>query len=363
MEYKILVFTPFYPPYQGGASTFFSNLITSLSDEYNFFVITSYHRDRPIIATEGKATIYRVIPRFESLHSIFRLPLEAMPALIFGIFVLLFKRIQLIHSHSTSYATLGISLTALLSRCPIIYDCQDESFPPRLVKTGNTPLWFSCAPNIDDILVNSGVPRSKIVRIPVSNPPYIGDYKEKKSNDYTKFRIIFVGSIRELKGISILLKSFRELVTEYDAHLVIVGEGKKETDVQEFIEETCLSGDTELTGRLSHRDTLLQISSADVLVLPSRSEGLPRVILEALQLGTPVITTDVGSITEVVTDRYNGLIIEPSPKALHSALREMYENPEFRRTLTENAKESNERNWEKAVQQVSSSYRRVLEST
>lgn len=354
---RILLFTPFYPPYSGGASTFFSNLVDSLSDEFRYVVITSYHRDRPIVTVEDEATIYRVIPRIEWLPFPVRLLIESIPAFFFSLFLLLVKDINLIHSHSTSFATIGMATSAVVTRQPIIYDCQDEAFPPRLIKTGTTPYLFSCAPNIDELLVANGIPEEKIVRVPVSNPPYIREYIPMDTSDEAELRVIFVGSLRELKGVSLLLEGFRVLASEHDdVELVVVGEGNKEDEISDFVSRHGLSDQVELRGRLSHRDTLAQIAEADVLVLPSRSEGLPRVVTEALELGTPVVASRAGSIDEIVTDSDNGLLIERTADAISDELERLYHNKELRRSLAENAKETSKRDWEKAIEAVSEAY-------
>lgn len=355
---RILLFTPFYPPYSGGASTFFSNLVDSLSDEFRYFVITSYHRDRPIVAMKNEATIYRVVPRIEWLPFPVRLLIESVPAFIISLFLQLDKDIDLIHSHSTSFATIGLATSAVLTRQPIIYDCQDEAFPTQLIKTGTTPFWFSCAPNIDELLMENGIPEEKIIRIPVTNPPYIKEYTPMGTSDEGEFRVIFVGSLRELKGVSLLVKGFRILASDHDdVELVIVGEGEEDDKISEFVSRHGLSDQIKMKGRLSHRDTLAQIAEADVLVLPSRSEGLPRVVTEALELGTPVVASRAGAIDEIVTDGENGLLIERTADAITDGLERLYQNKELRRRLAENAKETSEMDWEQAVQAVSEAYR------
>jgi len=354
---RILLFTPFYPPYAGGASTFFSNLVDFLSDEFRYFVITSYHHDRPVVTVEDETTIYRVIPRIEWLPFPVRLLIESVPAFFFGLFLLLAKNIDLIHSHSTSFATPGMASSAVVTRRPIIYDCQDEAFPPRLIKMGITPFWFSCAPNIDELLMTNGIPEEKIVCVPVSNPPYTREYIPTDILDECDFRVIFVGSFRELKGVSLLLEGFRLLASNHDdVELVMVGEGEKEDEISEFISRHGLSDQVELMGRLSHRDTLAQIAEANVLVLPSRSEGLPRVVTEALELGTPVVASRAGTIDETVTDGENGLLIERTADAIAGGLERLYQDEEFERMLAENAKETSKRDWEKVVQVVSNAY-------
>ena len=64
-----------------------------------------------------------------------------------------------------------------------------------------------------------------------------------------------------------------------------------------------------LKGHIPNNDLITKINYSSILVMASSYEGFPMVIAEALTVGTPVITTDVGSISDVVTNGYNGYLI------------------------------------------------------
>lgn len=78
------------------------------------------------------------------------------------------------------------------------------------------------------------------------------------------------------------------------------------------------------------------LAAADFFVLPSRMEGLPLAVLEAMSHGLPIVTTRIGGNPEVVTDGEHGLLVPiEDPDALAAALVRIAENPDLRRTLGE----------------------------
>ena len=78
---------------------------------------------------------------------------------------------------------------------------------------------------------------------------------------------------------------------------------------------------------------------ADVLALPSHSEGSPNVLLEAMASGLPVAATAVGGVPEIVSDGESALLVAPSdPNAMASALARLLKDEEFARRLASNAR-------------------------
>ena len=115
---------------------------------------------------------------------------------------------------------------------------------------------------------------------------------------------------------------------------------------------------------LGHRDDMPALmAAADVVCLPSRSEALPTVLLEAAAAGRAVVASRVGGVPEVVEDRRTGLLVAPSnPGALAEALIELLEGPERRRELGRAALEKARREFalELQVRRTEAVWRRVL---
>jgi glycosyltransferase involved in cell wall biosynthesis len=107
-----------------------------------------------------------------------------------------------------------------------------------------------------------------------------------------------------------LVRAFAEVrAARPDACLVLVGDGPLRDEVAVLSSELGLSGSMKLVG--VRRDVAALLRAFDVFVLMSRSEGLPRVVLEAQAAGVPVIATDVGSMRDVIRPGETGVLVAP----------------------------------------------------
>lgn len=138
-------------------------------------------------------------------------------------------------------------------------------------------------------------------------------------------RIIFVGSLEEThnKGVPILLDALASLSKGQSWHLDIVGMGPTRGVYEDQAARLGLSERVAFHGAQSKLQIAELMRRASFLVLPSRQENLPCVVLEALSCGLPVVCTDVGGIPEIVDASRGVLISERSPGALCGAIDQM----------------------------------------
>lgn len=136
-------------------------------------------------------------------------------------------------------------------------------------------------------------------------------------------RLVCVGRLCEAKGQLLLLQAVSQLASEgLRFRLVLVGDGELRSEVELLIVQLKLQNWVEITGWASSADVRDQILSARAMVLPSFAEGLPVVIMEALALGRPVISTYVAGIPELIESGKCGWLIPPgSVDALVVAMR------------------------------------------
>ena len=126
-----------------------------------------------------------------------------------------------------------------------------------------------------------------------------------------------VGALKEAKGHDIAIRSLNLLP---DAKLIIIGQGEFERELRALVARHRLSDRVSFTGNISESELVTYYQAADVLVLASRREGMPNVVLESLACGTPVIATAVGGIGEVVNDPIFGeLVTERSAVSVANA--------------------------------------------
>lgn len=123
-------------------------------------------------------------------------------------------------------------------------------------------------------------------------------------------KLVCVGRLSEQKGQLLLLDAIAPLVAQgIDLKLILVGDGEMRTVIEQSIDRLNLQNHVEITGWASN-DTVKQlILESRALVLPSFAEGLPVVLMEALALSRPVITTYIAGIPELVVPGESGWLV------------------------------------------------------
>ncbi len=136
--------------------------------------------------------------------------------------------------------------------------------------------------------------------------------------------ICFVGRLSPEKGADLLLDAFAGLVRSglEDGELVIVGGGAENAKLQARARDKGIEPRIHFKGMRPPTEIPDFISACDILCLPSRREGCPNVVLEALASGKPVVACNVGGVPELLNER-NGVIVQPeSPDALAEGIKQ-----------------------------------------
>ena len=155
--------------------------------------------------------------------------------------------------------------------------------------------------------------------------------------------LLFVGRIAEKKGLSFLIRAISEVRTDYpNMRMTIVGDGRIRTDLEALTNKLDLSAIIEFKGSVENEALPDYLRRADIFVIPSivdalgDQEGLPVVLLEAAACGVPIIATNVGGITDFVTDNETGLLVEPeSVDQLANAIRRLSADDRLRARLSQ----------------------------
>ena len=133
--------------------------------------------------------------------------------------------------------------------------------------------------------------------------------------------VLYVGRLVPGKGLATLIDAFAGVRRERpDARLVLLGDGPLRRDVETRVAAAGLSDAVRLTGEQPHADVPSWINAADVVVLPSESEGFPNVVREALACGRPVVATPVGDVPSIVGPESGALVPVGDAGALAHAL-------------------------------------------
>lgn len=152
-------------------------------------------------------------------------------------------------------------------------------------------------------------------------------------------RLLYVGRLVPVKGLKYLFQALKDLV-EHDLPLTLwlVGDGYHRPQLESLAADLRISEHVEFRGRIPFGQELFRAyREADIFVLPSLSEGIPKTLLEAMASGLPIVTTRVGGIPDVVKDNETGLLVEPrSPEQLAQAIGSLIRDQNLRRRLISN---------------------------
>lgn len=178
--------------------------------------------------------------------------------------------------------------------------------------------------------------------------------------------VLYVGRLDRVKGLDVLLSAWKQLPQrDRDRQLWLVGDGPERRVLEETVRREGLSRSVRFLGAVQDMEQLRALyRGAQALVLPSRSEGLPNVLLEAGACGTVCIGSAVGGIPEVIVDGETGFLVPPSDvEALAGAIRHVLEMSEGeRRQMGEQARQRVREHFslERVVDQYVSLYEQVL---
>jgi len=151
--------------------------------------------------------------------------------------------------------------------------------------------------------------------------------------------LVSIGRLTHQKGFDVLVKSFAAIAAKHpDWRLVIYGEGPDRSALERLRLESACAGQIDLPGLA--KDSAGPLQQASLFVLPSRFEGYPNVLLEALSHGLPVIATDCpGATGEILAEGAHGMLVPPDDVAAMTAtLEAMMSSAELRGSYASKAR-------------------------
>ncbi len=204
--------------------------------------------------------------------------------------------------------------------------------------------------------------------------------KEKKDDIRKKiavsedYKIIgFIGNISPVKGLEYLIRVASEVVNHINnkVKFIIIGEVSKGhieyfASLKNQITELNLDKDIVFLGKMPHAQLRTILSIIDVFLMTSTAEGTPLVILEAMSMGIPVVATDVGGISEQVTNGETGMVVPSKDvNAIAKAVIYLLENEEIRKQCGVNGRERTVKlfSLNKCVEEHRLLYKRLNEQT
>lgn len=285
------------------------------------------------------------------------------------------RKIDLIHTHSSVDGYLG-GWAGLLTRRPVVRSRHLSSevrpgikarftygiLPDRVISSGR---------HIHDHLVNvCGCPPEKHVSIPAGADPHrfhpgVDGSRIRRELHWGEDLLVIgiVAVLRSWKGHAILLNAFERIFPHLpNARLLIVGDGPMRAQLTAQAAALSCAHAIHFTG---HRTDVPELMKAmDVLVLPSlRNEATSQVLPQAMLVGTPVIASSAGGLTEVIQDGVRGRVVPPgNPEALAHALLDCFSTKEKTRSMAIEARRHAlaELTFERQIQRTQAVYQSLL---
>lgn len=314
----------------GGAEVFLRNLLTALPDDVE-----------PVVLARDQGVLDAVLADRPGLVG------EVVgPGLLPTARALLRHRPDVVHANLTSFTACrsGV-LAALAVGLPVVL--VDHLPTPGLTAKGRLlQRWMTraCADRIAvgdsaarAVELYGGLPPGTVRTIANGVP---GDPAPTPPPDSGTCVIGLLGRLSRQKGIDVALQA---LVGLEGARLLVMGSGDQQAALETLVDVLELGDRVEFWPAARETDTFW--AAVDLLVLPSRAEALPLVLLEALHRGRPVVASDVGSVSEVVTPDVGVLVPPDDEHALRSALARLVGDRRLRRELGAAGRSAAARRW------------------
>jgi len=201
-------------------------------------------------------------------------------------------------------------------------------------------------------IVAKGIERDKIHVIPLGvdtdkfNYRISGERVVEAYNLKGKVVVGFVGMLQELQGVDYIVESARTIIQRLgNVHFLIVGEGRREQYLRDYIKKYRLSDHVTLAGGIPHSEVPEYIAAMDIALAPySYQEAFhnsPMKLFEYMYMAKAVIASELGQIKDVISDGESGILIAPDDvDALTNALYLLIGNEEYRKQIGINALKS-----------------------
>jgi glycosyltransferase involved in cell wall biosynthesis len=289
------------------------------------------------------------------------------------------RKTQLIHAFWSASGIIALAVRIFKPR-PVVITLwgsdkritQIPIFSKTIIRVLNTADAIVCENNnLKGFLVSKGLDSKKItlirngIKLDIFQP---GDsMKARKvlglNND--QLILLSIGSLNKNKNHALLINTFAEIVKSKSAlHLYIIGEGKEQDVLKKQIKELKLEQKITLLGLLDHKYISEWMKAADIFILPSRNEGTPNSLLEAMASGLPVIASQVGGIPELIQENIDGLLFKSDSKDdLKEKLHKLIIDNQLQEFLGKNAKnkiKTHYNSWEDQSEKLLALYRQLL---
>jgi len=281
-----------------------------------------------------------------------QMPFYFIGAMATVLYALLFGNVQILHLNMTERLSVWRKLTfatiGTIFGVPVIMHMHGADFSEyfeqlpkwrqgivrRIMRSCSTVLVLGTYWK-EFVAMRLAIPPNKI-RVLYNAVPMAADQASKPA---ARCRLLFLGIVGERKGVDTLLSALAHpLMAAADWEAVIGGNGEVHR-FEALAAKLGLTDRVKFTGLLDTAAVKDQFSEADIFVLPSRNEGLPVALIEAMSYGCAIVSTPVGSIGDAIISEESGLLVDAGDsEGLAQALFRLVDNSELRLQLGARAK-------------------------
>ncbi len=358
----VLLLSFIYSPNIGGVESHLDDLVESLiHDGFKIKVITyqpiTSSKNAPSFEKHGNLEIRR-IPwlKFNLFNKLEKIPILEMLYLVPPIFLFTFwyllrnnNKIDLIQSHGFNMAIVGSFLSTIFRKKLVVnthvsFNFIRGSFYSRvlalILNKANKILVLTHAAGKE--LTKIGINKEKVVVYHqwIDTKLFRAHEKEKSRKkmklDIDNFLILFTGRFIPPKGVDTLLEASKKVPK--NVQIIFVGSGPMKEEIANL---ALKNKSIVFIGEIPKEDLPYYYSSADICIIPSRqntktySEGIPRVMIEAFTCGTPVIATNSGGLSELITADV-GFFTKPTSGSILKIIRTLVIKRNLLKRMNEN---------------------------
>jgi glycosyltransferase involved in cell wall biosynthesis len=260
---------------------------------------------------------------------------------------LLRERPKVVHLHYASPSALYFTRFARWLPFRVMLTCHgsdilrplpgDRPYLPQVLKTAD--IVTAVTTDMAEHLRESGLPGSGEIRI-IPNGVATDFWRPQPEAGCPKGEplLLAVGRLEPVKGLDLLIGACALLAAAgRPLRLVIIGEGSQRDALAQQARATGIADRVTFAGQLAPSEIRAHLRAADLFVLPSRSEGMPLALLEAMATGVACVAADVGGVPKTAAGAAR-LIPPEDPQALAAAIADLLDQPQERRELGKKAR-------------------------
>lgn len=335
---KILQVIPYFC--FGGAETMCENLTYALTAMGHDVTVVSLYNEKTPIAQRMEAAGVRILYLDKKLGldlSMFSKLAKIMKQ----------ERPDVVHSHLNviKYTVAAAKLCGIRRCVHTVHNVAQEEAEGRLEKIISTVYFklgwsvpVALSPEVrNTILSFYGLKETNVPMI--YNGVDLGKCLPKANYNLSQPAVLLhVGRFNTQKNHRGLLDAFARILQSHpDCCLKLIGEGELLEETKQYASSLGIREKVLFLGSQTNIYPFLQ--EADLFLLPSRFEGMPMTIIEAMGTGLPVVASRVGGVPDMMTHRESGMLVPCEPEAVSDAVCALLESEDMRKTLGKNAKE------------------------